>query len=93
MLVDGTPGIAAGQKFKVYNGRRNLQTGVVFFDMIFDDDHIPEHFTGTVTSDKKTGTVKLHGTIKVKKSWLEGKPAMVHRLYGEYYANVILHSK
>ncbi|PPQ74827.1 hypothetical protein CVT26_005428 [Gymnopilus dilepis] len=80
-----------GQTFTVRNGRFNLIDKTVRFDMIFDGSHPPETFEGNLEMPDSQGVTSIQGTIKVKSTWLQGKPPNVYGPYSRYRAHVTLH--
>ncbi|PPQ71296.1 hypothetical protein CVT26_011946 [Gymnopilus dilepis] len=67
-----------GQTFTIRNGHFNLNDNSVKFDMIFDESHPAEEFEGVLENDGTLDDVtSIKGTVKVKASWLQGKPPNV----------------
>ncbi|KDR72420.1 hypothetical protein GALMADRAFT_143247 [Galerina marginata CBS 339.88] len=85
-------GTSIGQDFTIRNGRFDFTRQTVNFDMIFDENHPSEEFSGLLNSDSSDSDeiTSITGTIKVKESWLQGKPQNVYTLYSRYRAWVTL---
>lgn len=83
-------GTSIGQDFTMRNGRYDFTQQTIRFDMIFVEDHPPEEFYGLLNHSDSNEITSITGTIKVKESWLQGKPTTVYNLYSRYRAYVTL---
>ncbi|KAF8889455.1 hypothetical protein CPB84DRAFT_1749327 [Gymnopilus junonius] len=91
-MKEGKGSTYDGQTFTIRNGHYDFINNTVKFDIIFDDAHPPEEFDGILDSpDGPSGNIiSIKGTIKIKSTWLQGKPPAVFGLYSRYRATVTL---
>ncbi|KAF8869532.1 hypothetical protein CPB84DRAFT_1755010 [Gymnopilus junonius] len=62
-------GSSCRQTFTIRNGQFDFMKQTVKFDMMFDQDHPPEEFSG-IHKGSGSDVTSVKGTIKVKPSWL-----------------------